>query len=108
MNKFPSTVTIPDATSLTPNVRYDRCVQTNTQGSGTLTINAPNSSAQAPGQKIEIVIKTTNVQTYSFDSIYQNLASGGPTASSSGKTDKLLIEWNELTSKWDIIAYSTN
>lgn len=108
MQRFPSTVTLADATTATPNVNYDRCVQTNTQAGGTLTLAAPNNAGLAPGQRIELLFKTTNIQTYSFNGVYVNLASGGPAASTAGKTDRILIEWNSLTSKWDIIAYSTN
>lgn len=108
MRPFPSTVTIADATTFTPNPRYDRCVQTNTQAGGTLTVASPSNAGLAPGQRVELVIKTTNIQTYSFGGTITNLASGGPSASTAGKTDRILLEWNELSSKWDIIAYATN
>lgn len=103
-----STVTLADATSLTPNISYDRNLQVNTQGAGTLTVNAPNGNGMFPGQKLELVLKTTAIQTYSFNAAITNAASGGPTASTAGKTDRILLEWNDQTSKWDIVAYVTN
>lgn len=63
-------VTVSDATSITPNNdTSDTVTQANTQAAGTLTINAPSGTAY-DGQELTIRIKSTNVQTFSFNAIY--------------------------------------
>ena len=61
---------VADATSITPSIdSYDITSQTNTQALGTLTINAPTGTPR-DGQEHIIRIKSTNVQTFSFNATY--------------------------------------
>lgn len=100
-------VSMSDATSITPtgdtaNVN----TQANTQSVGTLTVNAP-SGTPTDLQGIMIRIKSTNVQTYSWNAIYRGSTSAAlPTASTGGgKTDYLCFTYNAADTKWD---YSCN
>lgn len=99
--------TVADATSITPDSNFDVNKQTNTQSTGTFTVNAPSGPANDM-QLLELWFKTTNPQTYSFNSAIVSPSSNAPTVSSAGKTDRILLQRNAATSKWDIIAYSTN
>lgn len=101
---LPRVVAMADATSFTPTgATADINTQTNTQAGGTLTANAPSGSP-ANGQGIEIVIKSTNVQIFSWNAIYTGCTTTVlPTATTgSGKTDKLWFQYNSLSSKWEL------
>ena len=63
--------TASDATSITPDSdSYDIVKQTNTQSAGTLTINAPTGTP-TDGQQLQLRIKTTNQQTFSWNSTFR-------------------------------------
>lgn len=96
-------VSMSDATSFTPTGdTANMNTQANTQSTGTLTVNAP-SGTPTDGQGILIRIKSTNVQTYSWNAIYRGSTSAAlPTASSgAGKTDYIAFTYNSADSKWD-------
>lgn len=102
----PRVVTAADATSITPNTdSADVTYQANTQSSGTLTINA-DSGTPANGQRWILKIKSTNVQTYSWNSVFAS--SPGvtlPTASSGGSAYNYVgFIYNTDRSKWDCVA----
>ena len=101
----PRIVTMTDATSFTPTAdTADVNTQANTQATGTLTANAPSGSP-VNGQRLMIRIKSTNIQTFSWNSIYR----GGTTltlpatSSGSSKTDYFEFIYNSTSAKWDII-----
>lgn len=95
-------VTAADATSVTPNSdNADWTYQSNSQATGTLTINADTGSptnAQAWGFKI----KSTNVQTFSWNTVYAGGAVALPTTSTGGgKIDYYTFIYDTVNSKWD-------
>lgn len=97
-----------DATSITPDIdSYDMVKQANTQAAGTLTINAPTGTPTA-GQEFILRIKSTNAQTFSFNSIYRgSLDTALPvTSTASSLTDYMKFIYNSDDSKWDLIALS--
>jgi hypothetical protein len=103
----PRIVSLVDATSFTLDTdNADQCTQVNTQAAGTLTANAPSGSP-TEGQKIIFRIKSTNVQTYSWNAVFRGSTSVVlPTASSGGGlTDYLGFIYNNPDSKWDLVAY---
>lgn len=101
----PRQVAAADATSVTPNSdTTDIVTQTNTQVSGTLTINAPTGTP-TDGQKLIIRLKSTNAQTYSFNATYAfSTTVTAPTTLAAGKTDYIGTMWNATNSKWDVVA----
>jgi len=102
----PRVVTVADATSITPNADImDICNQINTQSTGTLTVNAPTGSP-SDGQWLIIRIKSTNAQTFSFNSIYRGSSDLGlaTTTTASSKTDYLGFRYNSAATKWDYLA----
>jgi hypothetical protein len=102
----PRVVSIADGTSITVNTDItDIATQINTQAAGTLTINAPTGTA-TNGEKFILRIKSTNVQTFSW-----NAAFGGsvdmalPTATSgSSLTDYLGFQYDSTAAEWHMIA----
>jgi len=102
----PRVVTVADATSITPNAdTTDVCEQINTQGAGTLTLNAPTGTPYNR-QKMEIVVDSTNIHTLSFNAIYRGSTDLTlPTATSgSGKTDYMLVQYHSTDAKWDMLS----
>ncbi len=79
--------------------------QVNTEALGTLTIAAPLGTP-TDAQQIVIRLKSTNVQTYSWNAIYRGSVSAAlETASSGGDlTDYLLFQYNATDTKWDYMA----
>lgn len=97
--------TMANATSITPVIGYDYARQDNTQALGTLTVNAPTGTASA-GDRLELIVKATNTQTYSFNAIYRGSTSLALPASCIGtKTDILEFRYNHTDTKWDLINY---
>ena len=102
----PRAVTIADGTSVTINAdTTDLAIQTNTQAAGTLTINAPTGTL-SQGQKIMFRLQSTNVQTFSWNAVFNgstdlNLPS---VSSGSSKYDYVGFIYNSTASKWNIIA----
>ena len=101
---LPVVVAMADATSFTPtSYTADINTQANTQAIGTLTANAP-SGTPVNGQVLELVIKSTNVQTFSWNAIYVGCTTTALPAASTGatKTDKLWFQYNTVVSKWQL------
>lgn len=102
----PRVQTAANATSVTPTGdSADQTNQANTQSGGTLTMNAPTGTP-VDGQKWTFRIKSTNVQTYSWNSIYRgSTAAALPTASSgSSLTDYYGFIYNAADTKWDFVS----
>ncbi len=101
----PRVTTVADATSISPaDYSTDIVSQTNTQGIGTLTINAPSGLTPYDGQLMDIRIKSTNIQTLSWNSVYQGCTTLALPAATTGssKTDIFFFMYNSLTSKWGV------
>jgi hypothetical protein len=99
-------VTITDGTSVTINGDItDIAVQTNTQAAGTLTINAITGTLYN-GQKIMFRLKSTNIQTFSWNAVFSGSSDLAlPTVSTgSTKYDYMGFIYNSDASKWQIIA----
>lgn len=97
---------IADGTSITVDAdATDIATQTNTQSAGTLSINAPSGSP-VDGQQILFRIRTTNVQTLSWNSAFTGSTDLSlPTASSgNSKWDYLGFIYNSTAAKWHLIA----
>lgn len=97
---------IADGTSVTINGdTTDIATQTNTQAVGTLTINSP-SGTPFNGQKLIFRLQSTNVQTFSWNSIFAGSTDVAlPTASTgSSKYDYMGFMYNSTATKWQIIA----
>lgn len=98
-------VAMANAASFTPTAdTADINTQTNTQAIGNLTANAP-SGTPSDGQQLELRIKSTNVQTFVWNAIYDG---GGTTAlptatTGGGATDRFYFEYDAGTSKWCIV-----
>lgn len=102
-------VTATDATSITPNAdTSDWTEQVNTQATGTLTINAPTgtpSNKQAWG----LEIKSTNVQTFSWNAVFVGGTTALPTATTGGgKIDLYTFVYSTTNSKWIFSGLQTN
>lgn len=99
-------VTIADGTSITVNAdTSDIATQANTQVAGTLTINAPTGTI-VNGQKFILRLTSTNVQTFSWNSVFAGSTDIAlPTASSGGGlTDYVGFIYNSTSAKWQMIA----
>ena len=95
-------VTVSDATSITPNTdNADMIYQVNTQALGTLTINA-DAGTPTEGQSLLIIIKSTNVQTFSWNAQFVGGTTALPTATSGAtKRDKYAFMYSTVSSKWE-------
>jgi len=99
-------VTVASAASVTPNINTtDILQQQNTQPAGVFTINAP-SGTPTNGQTFVFRLSSTNVQTFSWNAIYQgSIDSPLPSASSgASKTDYMGFIYNTLNGKWQLLA----
>lgn len=98
-------ITAADATSITPNTdNTDITYQLNTQGSGTLTINA-DAGTPTNGQSWILKIKSTNVQTYSWNSMFVGGSDASlPTVTTASKIDNLGFIYDTVNSKWECVA----
>jgi len=99
-------VSYTDATSITINAdTTDLATMVNTQATGTFTINAPTGTL-FNGQKLMFRIKSTNVQTFSWNAVFAGSTDAPlPTASSgSSLTDYLGFIYDSTASKWHVIA----
>ena len=97
--------TVADATSITPDTRYcDVTYQANTRSTGTLTINADAGIAGGPplnNQAWTLKIKSTNVQTFSWNTAYRGGSVPLPTATTGGaKIDYFSFLYDGVNSKW--------
>lgn len=98
-------VTIASSTSLViDSDTTDVAIQANTQGAGTLSISVTGSPVEA--QKLIIRLKSTNVQTLSWNAVFTDISGVPlPTASSgSSKTDYFGFIYNATSSKWQLLA----
>lgn len=103
------TVAYPDGTSITVNTfTTDIATHINTQPAGTLTINAPGATATTPydGQKLVYRIKSDNIQTFSWNPIFDgsteiDLPAG---TSGGGLFDYIGFMYNATASKWQLLA----
>jgi hypothetical protein len=99
-------VVIADATSITVNAdTTDIATQANTQAVGTLTINAPTGTA-VNGQKFILRLRSTNVQTFAWNAVFQGSTDIALPTASSGATlyDYVGFIYNSTASKWQMIA----
>jgi hypothetical protein len=99
-------VELIDSTSITINADItDIAVQTNTQNVGILTINAPTGNL-VNGQKLMLRLQSTNVQTFSWSSVFAGSSDLPLPSESSGasKYDYVGFVYNSLALKWQIIA----
>jgi len=99
-------VSIADATSVTINAdTTDLATQTNTQVTGTLTINAPTGTL-ANGQKITFRLQSSNVQTFSWNAVFAGSTdlSLPTTSSGSSKYDYMGFIYNSTATKWQLLA----
>lgn len=104
---IPGEEIIATATSITPSGSYSITYQANTQTGGTLTINAPTNTP-AEGQSWELIIKSTNVQTFSWNAVFNTGGLTLPTATTgSSKYDKYSFQYNAHSSKFDYHGSST-
>jgi len=102
----PRVTVITDATSITVNAdTTDIATQANTQAAGSLTVNAPTGTP-INGQKFILRLNSTNIQTFSFNAVFQGSTDIGlPTASSGGGLyDYIGFIYNSTSAKWQMIA----
>ena len=95
-----------DATSITINAdTTDIATQANTQAASTLTINAPTGTP-VNGQKLMLRLRSTNVQTFSWNAVFAGSTDLAlPVASSgSSKYDYMGFIYNSTSLTWQIIA----
>lgn len=95
-------VTASDATSITPNTdNADITYQSNSQALGTLTINA-DAGTPTNGQAWLLKIKSTNVQTFSWNGVYVGGTAGLPTVTTGGgKIDNYAFIWDSVNGAWE-------
>lgn len=94
------------ATSITINSdTTDMAIMTNTQAAGAFTINAPTGTP-LDGQKLMFRLKSTNVQTFSWNAIFTGSTDLAlPTASSGATlTDYFGFIYNSSAAKWQVVA----
>jgi hypothetical protein len=108
ISNLPRVVVIADGTSITMDAdTTDMATQANTQAVGTLTVNAP-SGTPSNGQKLMLRLRSTNVQTFSWNAIFQGGTSPLPTTSSgSSKYDYYGFIYNGTATKWQIVGTAT-
>jgi hypothetical protein len=108
VSNLPRVVVIADATSITIDAdTTDMATQANTQTAGTLTVNAP-SGTPTNGQKLMFRLRSTNVQTFSWNAIFQGGTTALPTTSSgSTKYDYYGFIYNSTATKWQIVGTAT-
>lgn len=108
-NIQPRLVSIADATSITINAdTTDVATQLNTQAVGTLTVNAPTGTLY-DGQRLLLRVKSTNVQTYSWNAIFGGgaIVALPTTSNGSSKYDYIGFMYNSALAKWLVVAYAT-
>lgn len=101
-------VTTATATSITINAdTTDIALMANTQAAGTFTVNAP-SGTPYEGQTLVFRMRSTNVQTFSWNAIFQGATSLSLPTSSSGssKYDYFGFMYNSIAAKWQLVGLS--
>jgi hypothetical protein len=98
---------ITTATSFTPNADKSDIVKfVSTEAAGTLTVNAPTGTP-IDGQLLTIRIKATNVQTFSWNAIYDSGTAVLPTATAgSSATEYYGFIYNDADSKWQYLSFA--
>ncbi len=98
-------VTASDATSITPNSdNAEITYQLNTQATGTLTINA-DGGTPTNGQSWLLKIKSTNVQTFAWNSLFVGGTIALPTATSAAsKIDYFSFIYDTVNTKWHYVG----
>lgn len=99
-------VVIADGTSITIDAdTTDIATQANTQGAGTLTINAPTGTP-FNGQKLMLRLRSTSVQIFAWNAIFQGSNDLALPVSSSGSAqfDYLGFIYNSTTARWQVVA----
>jgi hypothetical protein len=99
-------VALTDSTTVTINAdTTDIATQANTQATGTLTIAAPTGTP-TNGQKIIFRLRSTNVQTFSWNAIFTGSTDLAlPTASTgTNKYDYVGFIYNSTAAKWQLLA----
>ena len=83
----------------------DMAIQTNTQTAGTLTIAAPTGTLYQ-GQKLTFRLQSTNIQTFSWNAVFDGSTDLNlPTTSSgSNKYDYMGFIYNLTSGKWDMLS----
>lgn len=105
-------VTASDATSITPNTdSADITYQNNTQAVGTLTINA-DAGTPINGRLWILKIKSTNVQTFSWNSVFVGGTGAYPvtlptSTTANGKIDLIGFMYDTVNSKWQCVSIAT-
>ena len=102
----PRVITDYDNTSITVDVSArDIYFLSTTLSAGTLTINAPTGTPY-DGQKFTIKLKSTNIQTFAWNSVFKgSLDMNLPVASSgSGLEDYIGFIYDGPTGNWHLIA----
>lgn len=102
----PRLVTIADGVTVTINADItDIAAHTNTQSSGTLTINAITGTLY-DGQKVVLRMKSTNIQIFAWNSGFAGSVDLQlPTVTTgSDKYDYMGFIYNQLTNKWHLLA----
>lgn len=97
---------VASATSITPNMDlYDLVEQLNTQAAGTLTINAPTGTI-SDGQRLIIRIRSSNIQTFAFNTIYSGSSDMLLPSATTGfsKYDYMGFIYNATSGKWQMVA----
>jgi len=99
-------VMMPNASSftLTPD-SADVNVQINTQATGMLVAKVPSGTPR-DGQKIILRIKSANVQTFVWSSVFRGSSSVALPASTTGsdRTDYAVFIYNADDAKWDLLV----
>lgn len=101
LSVIPGITTVSDATSITPNTDLNNIVyQSNSQSVGTLTINA-DAGTPVNGRSFLLKIKSTNVQTFSWNAQYVGGTVALPTATTGGgKIDTYAFLYDSVNSKY--------
>lgn len=102
---YTGSISQASGTSITPSCTVETNYTVNTASAGTYTVNAPTGCVPVEGQKLMIRIKSTNVQTYSWNSAYRGGTTALPTASTgTSKNDYIGFRYNSTDSKWDFLS----
>lgn len=102
----PRVVAVADSSSITINVdTSDIVTQANTQVAGTLTMNAPTGTPYN-GQRITLRIRSTNVQTFSWNAAFAGSTDLPLPTTTSGNTkyDYLGFIYNSTSTTWQFVA----
>lgn len=99
----PSVASLPSSSSIYLSNSADMTEQSNTQSAGVLSVNG---YAGANGQRIIFRLKSTNVQVFSWSSIFQGSTDISLPTQSSGSnlTDYMGFIYNSSVSKWQLLS----